>query len=155
MFGELFEICLEEGSRRKGLSAMLRVYQGIEKGLDPYVEDLNEALFLMFGYVKSFADYFRENPDEVDWFAKSEADYRKVQQRYLAIEKILGDALKPSSSEGDKLVALDRAVDLVHNDLPALEHFTLSQEAYDNPEIKILVSEILSLFRKLGKAQHV
>ncbi len=141
---------LTEGME-KGLRAVLKVYKDIERGLDPREDDLDEGISLFLEYLKEMNASYRRDPDAMGYWASSKKHAEEVKEKYFARERELETALKSSASAGEKLIALDNVVDLVHHDYYALEQFRWSKEAKDNPKFDSLISGIVRLLRKVGK----
>jgi len=152
MFDKLLENCLEEG-RWGGTTAVLRIYRDIERKLDPSVEDLDEALVMFLDYLADFTNYWRERPGEIDWWQGE--DLPAIKKRFFDAEKDVEQALKAGTSEGEKLIALDRVVDLVHGDTPTLEGLLRApdeeKKTSEYKELQSTISQILVILRKLGR----
>lgn len=135
----------------KGLQAILKVYRDVERGLDPREDDLDEGLSVFLDYLEMMNKGYREDPEALSYWASTEKQAEETRKRYSNREKEVENALRSSVSAGEKLIALDNVVDLVHHDYPALEHFLWSKEAKENPKLKGLVFGIVKLLRRFGK----
>jgi len=138
---------LVERVSNKEMSAILQVYRDMDKGLDPRTEDLDEALLTFLTYTKDLVDLQKGSPGHTDMFARSKESWGELVSRYSDAASRAEKALKAGVPDTEKAAALDSMIDLMHNDMYALEHFAMGRD----DAIKGMALEIIKILRNLGK----
>ena len=129
------------------MAAILQVYRDMDKGLSPRTEDLDEALLTFLTYTRDLVNYQKGSPEHTDMFARSKKKWAELVSRYTDAASRAEKALKAGVPDTEKAAALDSMIDLMHNDMYALEHFAMGQD----DAVKGMALEIIKILRGLGK----